>query len=94
MTLWSLNIYNIISGKLKLLNFFLQFITCFKIFLFFFFFAVKCSMPCVPAMFSAHIYNKTDLLITSPDSKQFLTFFFQKNLKKKIEVTINHYNGK
>ena len=45
-------------------------------------------------MFSAHIYNKTDLLITSPDSKQFLTFFFQKNLKKKIEVTINHYNGK
>ena len=34
-------------------------------------------------MFSAHIDNKTDLLITSPDSKQFLTFFFQKNLKKK-----------
>ena len=34
-------------------------------------------------MFYAHIYNKTDLLITSPDSKQFLTFFFQKNLKKK-----------
>ena len=37
-------------------------------------------------MFSAHIYNKTDLLITSPDIKQFLTFFFQKNLKKKLKI--------
>lgn len=36
-------------------------------------------------MFSAHIDNKTDLLITSPDSKQFLTFFLFKDFEKKLK---------